>query len=97
LLGAGTLADVAGDPRATLAELGGGGFEHLGPAAGDHNLSAAARQFGRRRLAQVGPATGDDRATPLQRAVGEDARGRHGYSPSTLITSRLGRRPSNSQ
>jgi hypothetical protein len=97
LLSAGAIPDVTGDPRATLPQLRGRSLEHLRSAPCDHHVSAAARQLGRRRLAEIGAAAGDDRDPSFERAVDEDARRFHGYSPSTLITSRLDRRPSNSQ
>ena len=91
LLGAGPLADVSRHPRAALADLRRRRFEHIPAPAGDHDRRAAADELGGGRLAEVGPAAGDDRDPTLERAVGEDARGRHRYSPSTLITSRFGR------
>jgi hypothetical protein len=96
-LGAGPLTDVTRYPRAPLTDLARGRLEDLASPARDHHRSAAAYELSCRRLAEVGAATGDDRDPLLERAVDEDARGPHPYSPSTLITSRFGRPPSNSQ
>ena len=78
------LADVAGHPRAALAELGRGLLQDLRAAPGDHHRGAAARQLGGRRLAEIGAAAGDQRDLAVERAVGEDRRRRQRLLPHHL-------------
>ena len=93
-LGAGRLPDVAGT-QSTRPISAAASREHLLAPAGDHHLGAAAGELGGGRLAEVRPAAGDERhRSPRARRARTAPTG---YSPSTLITRRFGRPPSNSQ
>ena len=92
-----SIADVTGHPGAALAELPGRRFQHLGPPPRDHDASAAAEQLGSGRLAEVGATARDERHLSPSSSGANTRETGSAYSPSTLITSRLGRPPSNSQ
>jgi hypothetical protein len=96
-LGFRSFADVPAGVSAAFTDLGDGVRQDLLAATGDHDRRAAAGQLGRGRLAQVRTPAGDQR-DPAVEGVGCENLGRlQRYSPNTLITSRLGRPPSNSQ
>ena len=80
-LGAGAVADVPGNPRASPADLGDSLLEHVLPAAGDHYRSAATRQLGGRSLPEVRSSAGDERDLTIEHAVDEHARALHGATP----------------
>ena len=96
-LGLGRYPDVARDHRAALSDLRRGLLEDLLTPTRNHDPGAAAHQFSGGRLTEVGAAAGDQHDPAGQRAGREHARRFQRYSPITLITSRFGRRPSNSQ
>jgi hypothetical protein len=67
-----SFTDVAADPTASRADLRGCLRQHVFAAPGDHDASAASRELGGRRLAEVRAAPGDDRDMPRQQVVGEE-------------------------
>ena len=81
LLRAGRVADVGGHPRAPLTDLGRRLLEQVGAPSRDHDRRTAAHELLRRAPAEVRSAPGDDRDAPFERAVDEDARGRHPTPP----------------
>jgi hypothetical protein len=93
------LADVPGGPGRALPDLRRRPFEHVPAATGDDDVGATPRELERCCLTEVGAATGDERHAAGEGVGGEHLRRRERghYSPSTLMTRRLGRPPSNSQ
>jgi hypothetical protein len=64
-------ADVANHERAVGPDLLGCAREDVGSAARDHDARATTSKLGRSRLAEVRPASCDDRDPAVQRAVGK--------------------------
>ena len=77
----GTLANVADDRAHPLglrpdhpANLSSSLSEHILPPPGNRHARAAARELERGRLAEPGPAAGDERARPIKHLAREDRR-----------------------